>query len=201
MLKSASSVFAQEKPQKQFSVGPALEFGGGGTSFGIKGKVTVSDQISVRPMILFGYKPISKNDLNQRALDAGATQDQLNTPASQASLDNSLTAIGTGLGYGLAVTYDFKSPDSKIVGYVGPRILFGTASGSGQGFTTSTNETNIGLTAGADYEISPDFTAGLSATYNFSRNATISTTSNLTASSVQISGATFNFGINVGYNF
>jgi opacity protein-like surface antigen len=205
---SASSVFAQEKPQKQFSVGPALEFGGGGTSFGIKGKVTVSDQISVRPMILFGYKPsVSRSDINQIGLNAGSTQANLDTPQSQTQITEALNATGTGTGYGLAVTYDFKSPDSKIVGYVGPRILFGSASGSAAAtgtsaaFTTSTNETNIGLTAGADYEISPDFTAGLSATYNLSRSGTTSITSNNVTTSAPISGGTFNFGINVGYNF
>jgi hypothetical protein len=56
----SSGANAQEQtsaPAKQFSVGPAIEFSGGGTSFGIKGKIGVGSSISIRPTILFGYTP------------------------------------------------------------------------------------------------------------------------------------------------
>jgi hypothetical protein len=156
-------------------------------------------------LILFGYKPISKNDLNQAARDAGTSQAQLDTPAGQDGLNTVLNAIGTGFAYGLAVTYDFKSPDGQLSGYVGPRMLIGSASGSsttnGVITNTSTNETNIGLTAGADYAITPDFTAGLNATYNFARNATTASTTQGFKGTSGTSASTFNFGINVGYNF
>jgi opacity protein-like surface antigen len=203
IIGTTTAVSAQEKTN---SVGPVIEFGGGGTSFGIQGKASVTDQISVRPLILFGYKPsVSRSNINQVFLNSGATQAQLDTGTSQQTITDVLNATGSGTGYGLAVTYDFKSPDSKIVGYVGPRILFGSASGSGtiagQAFTTSTNETNIGLTAGADYAIAPDFTAGLSATYNLSRSGTTSVSANNITNSTSISGGTFNVGINAAYRF
>jgi opacity protein-like surface antigen len=202
--KSGASVPVTEK---KYSIGPAIEFGGGGTSFGIKGKASVSDQISVRPMILFGYKPsVSRSDINQLALNGGTTQANIDTTTGQQNITDVINNIGSGIGYGLAVTYDFKSPDSKIVGYVGPRILFGSASGSntstsGGQFTTSTNETNIGLTAGADYAIAPDITAGVTATYNFSRSGTTSLTTSGVTNSTNFSGGTFNVGINASYNF
>ena len=53
---TASNVNAQEKP-KLYSVGPAIEFSGGGTSFGIKGRIGTGESVSVRPIILFGYTP------------------------------------------------------------------------------------------------------------------------------------------------
>ncbi len=157
---------------------------------------------------MFGYKPsVSRSDINQGALNLGLTQAFLNTTAGQQGITDINNNLGTGIGYGLAVTYDFKSPDSKIVGYVGPRILFASTSGSGtftgsaQGFTTSTNETNIGLTAGADYAIAPDITAGINATYNFSRSGTASVTTNGVTGSTGLSGGTFNVGINAAYSF
>jgi opacity protein-like surface antigen len=157
---------------------------------------------------LFGYKPsVSRSEINQGALNGGSTQVFLNTPEGQQVITDVSNNLGSGIGYGLAVTYDFKSPDSKIVGYVGPRILFASTSGSGtftgttQGFTTSANETNIGLTAGADYAIAPDITAGINATYNFSRSGTASLTSGGVTGSTGLSGGTFNVGINAAYSF
>jgi opacity protein-like surface antigen len=157
---------------------------------------------------LFGYKPsVSRSEINQGALNLGFTQAQNNTALGQERITGVGNSFGSGIGYGLAVTYDFKSPDSKIVGYVGPRILFGSSSGSGtfagstQGFTTSANETNIGLTAGADYAIAPDITAGINATYNFSRSGTATLTSGGLTGSTALSGGTFNVGINAGYSF
>jgi opacity protein-like surface antigen len=190
-------------PEKKYSFGPVIEFGAS-TAFGITSKFSVSDQISVRPMILFGYKPsVSRSNINNIGLKAGATQTQIDTSAGQQFITDLLS--NTGTGYGLAVTYDFKLPDSKIVGYIGPRVLFGSSSGSGTSltgaYTISTNETNVGLTAGADYAISPDVTAGLSATYNVLRSGTTSVTTAGQTLSEAISGGNFNVGINVMYNF
>jgi opacity protein-like surface antigen len=218
IIGTTTAVSAQEKTN---SVGPVIEFGGGGTSFGIQGKARVSDQISVRPVILFGYKPsVSQSDINQAFLNVAANQQinlttaqaDLNTTAGKQTITDINNNLGSGIGYGLAVTYDFKSPDSKIVGYVGPRILFASTSGSGKltsgstapgaSFTTSTNETNIGLTAGADYAIAPDITAGINATYNFSRSGTVSfTDSGGTTARTGLSGGNFSVGINAAYNF
>jgi hypothetical protein len=59
----ASGANAQEKTSnstKLNSVGPAIEFSGGGTSFGIKGKIKITNPgvpLSFRPIVLFGYTP------------------------------------------------------------------------------------------------------------------------------------------------
>jgi opacity protein-like surface antigen len=197
-------------PDKKYSIGPVVEFGVN-TSFGIIGKFSVSDQISIRPMVLFGYKPsVSRGNINQIGLKAGVSQTLVDSASGQQFATDVLNSTGTGTAYGLTVSYDFKSPDSKIAGYIGPRLLFGSASGSGTNstllgpagsFTTSTNETNIGLTAGADYAISPDVTAGLTATYNVLRSGTTSLTTGGTTLSDSLSGGNFNVGINVSYNF
>jgi Outer membrane protein beta-barrel domain len=196
---TANSALAQSKPtpEKQFSVGPVIEFGGGGTSFGIQGKYGIGGNFSVRPLFLFGYRSsVSKSDLSKYYT---FTQAEADSSAGQTILDETVKGIGTGFGYGAAITYDFKSPDSKIVGYVGPRILGGYTSGSGSAFGTSLNsssrEASIGLTVGADYEISPDFTAGLNATYNFYRKTEVG------ANAIPFTGPTFNVGLNAGYRF
>jgi opacity protein-like surface antigen len=200
-------------PEQKYSIGPAIQFGVG-TSFGITGKFSVSDQISIRPMVLFGYKPsVSRSNINQILLKGGIAANGLSTDVVQAQIDtvagqqvitDVLNNTGTGTAYGLTVSYDFKSSDSKIVGYIGPKLLFASASGSGNNgndFTTNTNETNIGLTIGADYAISPDVTAGLNATYNVLRSGTTSVTSSGKTFSDSISGGNFNVGMNVSYNF
>lgn len=207
-----STAFAQEKTN---SVGPVVQFGGGSTAFGIQGKIMVSPQFSVRPLILFGYTPsVSKGEITQGVVDnlvatggfpRAAAVEAANSPTVQSQVDAASRNLGTGVGYGLSATYDFKSPDSKIVGYVGPRILFGSASGSsnfaGVPFTVNSSDTNIGLTAGADYAISENFTAGLNATYNFSRSGTATITTLGASQSTSLSGGNFNFAINAGYNF
>jgi hypothetical protein len=117
--------------------------------------------------------------------------------------------FGDGTLYGLSLTYDFKFPDSKISGYVGPRILFGSASRSavvqGVPVTGTVSGTQIALTAGGDYAISPNFTAGLNVSYAFSRSSTFSGSDQLVGlpvvGSVSSSTGNFNVGINVGYNF
>jgi hypothetical protein len=223
---------AQEAPTngKQNSIGPAIEFGGGGTSYGIKSKIGVSPQFSIRPTILFGYKPsVSGSDIlkgtvtnnqgtNQPINPTGAipTSDQQSALNSFAS-----DSLGSGIAYGLSLTYDFKSADGKIQGYIGPSILFGSASNSsnttgsgastlgfpnGVSATTSTSETNIGLTAGTDLAISENFTAGVNATYNFSRSGNYNFSANApgvgnASLTAPLSGGNFKFGVNFGYSF
>lgn len=53
---SAANVNAQETLHKKITVGTALEFSGGGTSFGIQGKIPIGSNFSVRPIVLFGYQ-------------------------------------------------------------------------------------------------------------------------------------------------
>ena len=371
----AGGANAQETPTKQNSIGPAIEFSGGGTSFGIKGKVGVSPQISVRPMVLFGYTPsvsgatfgqavtsglnnltapttptreqqiaaaifanptlsrdtaaalldkkdptesekaaiakaqtpvpfyttlspekqiatlqsfsavkltdsqadaianklveISKIDAAKRTpeqtalvsvylpngdlttfvaataegrrtsvkttavdtlspdtarsilstLDAGTVAQQ--TPVEQRTTDqksaisaaNNLIATlsnilepgfapGSGTAFGLAVTYDFESADKKLSGYVGPRVMFANGSSKIGNFDTSTSETSIGLLVGADYAISTDLTAGLSATYNFSKSGNLDVSGpGGFKGSAPVSGSSLDLGVNFGYRF
>jgi|GEM_PF-6737043 len=55
---------AQSARTKQFSLGPAIEVTGNGTSFGIQGKVRVAPHFSVRPIVLFDYTPgVSRTDI------------------------------------------------------------------------------------------------------------------------------------------
>jgi hypothetical protein len=109
---------------------------------------------------------------------------------------------GSGTAYGAAVTYDFSSADNKFSGYVGPRVMFANGSGKVGNFDTNTSETSLGLLLGADYAITPDFTAGLSGTYNFSKTGTlnVSAPGGFNGSS-SISGSSFDVGINFGYRF
>jgi Opacity family porin protein len=109
---------------------------------------------------------------------------------------------GSGTAYGAAVTYDFSSADNKLSGYVGPRVMFANGSGKVGNFDTNTSETSLGLLLGADYAITPDFTAGLSGTYNFSKTGTlnVSAPGGFNGSS-SISGSSFDVGINFGYRF
>ena len=109
----------------------------------------------------------------------------------------------SGTAYGLAVTYDFAFPNSKISAYAGPRLLFASGSGQLNNFSINTNETHIGLIAGADYAISEQFTAGLNVTYDFSVSGSnsynqIGTTNN---GNFPVSSGGFNLGVNLGYSF
>jgi opacity protein-like surface antigen len=61
---------------------------------------------------------------------------------------------------------------------------------------------NLGLTAGTDFILSDNFTAGINSTYNLSRSGS----SNINAPgvgviNVPISGGNFKFGVNFAYNF
>ncbi len=195
---------------KQYSIGPAIEFGDAGTAFGIKGKIGVSPQFSIRPTVLFGYQPtVSQgNVLNGSITGIDGTVIQLSTLGSSLGSINSqaVANVGTGTAYGIALTYDFKSPDGKFQGYVGPSILFGSASRSdtlgGIPATVSTSETNIGLTAGTDFIISDNFTAGFNTTYNLSRSGSFNVNApGVGVINAPISGGNFKFGVNFGYSF
>ncbi|WP_373547368.1 opacity family porin [Chamaesiphon sp.] len=110
---------------------------------------------------------------------------------------------GSGTAYGAAITYDFESADKKLMGYFGPRILFATGSSKVGNFDTSTTETSIGALIGADYAISGDLTAGLNATYNFSKSGTLSVSGpGGFNGSAPISGnSSFDIGMSLGYRF
>ncbi len=184
--------------EKKYSIGPAIEFGGGGTKFGITGKYTLSEQFSVRPLILLGYKP----NVTGSNISSGLNVAGFNGVFTSGELDTVAGSIGSGFAAGASITYDFKSADRKLVGYVGPKLLIATASGSGTiangtiPFKVDAQESTIGLTAGADFAITPELTAGLNATYNFYRSLKIGQLD------TQNTGSTSNnFGINVTYSF
>ncbi len=120
-------------------------------------------------------------------------------------VSNSLTpgfTPGTGTAYGVAVTYDFQSADSKLSGYFGPRVMFANGSSKIGNLDTTTNETSFGLLAGADYEIISDLTVGLSATYNFFKSGSLTVTGpGGFSGSALVSGSNLDIGVNVGYRF
>jgi Outer membrane protein beta-barrel domain len=178
--------------EKKYSIGPAIEFGGGGTNFGIAGKYNLGEQFSIRPLILFGRKTTVSNSNLTKSLGGSYTASDINSIANL--VDNF-----SGIGYGVAATYNFKSLDNKIAGYIGPRILSSGVSVTGtKGFTPvqiDITEINVGLTAGADFALTPDLSAGLNATYNFYRGVRID------SSDIQNLGSTTNFGVNFTYSF
>lgn len=115
---------------------------------------------------------------------------------------NAEQLVPSGTAYGLAVTYDFTFSNSKISGYVGPRVLFVSASGNVQSLIVNANETNIGLIAGVDYAISDKWTAGINAIYDVSRSGSYSASGSKNSDGTYpISGSGFNVGINLGYSF
>lgn len=199
-LLTQHSVFAEGKsPRKEYSIGPAVEFGKG-TSYGITGKYSLSDSVSVRPIFLFGYKPtISRDNLNKGVDGAVGSSGVL----SQTQADTIVDTVKTGFAYGGSITYDFRSADNKIVGYIGPRFLGSMTSGDGtitEAFTSlpfhiDVAEYNLGLIAGADFALTPDLSAGVNATYNFYRSLKIGETA------VQSTGANTSIGVNFTYNF
>lgn len=224
---ATSHVNAQEARPKTFSIGPAIEINGKGTSFGIQGKIRVAPRFEVRPIVLFGYEPNVEGTVTiggQQTSGIGpsfnevASLQQLVGCATSAfcSAPGSITAPSTpssssrtvkipaasGTAYGVALTYDLTSPRNKLQAYVGPRILFASTSGNQDSISIKANETNIGLIAGADYAISPSFTTGLNATYNFSRSGSYTLTdAQNNSSKTSISGGDFRFGINFNYTF
>lgn len=209
MANSANAQGQQVDNTKQYSIGPAIEFGEVGTAFGIKGKIGVSPQFSIRPTVLFGYQPSvsGSNILNGSITGIDGSVVQLSTLGTSLNfIDTQAFAnVGSGTAYGIALTYDFKSPNGKIQGYVGPSILFGSASRSdtvnGLPRTASASETNIGLTAGTDFIISDNFTAGINTTYNLSRSGSFNVNVPGVAINAPISGGNFTAGFNFGYNF
>jgi Opacity family porin protein len=195
--KSAESAPAPANPasitpvlEKKYSIGPAIEFGSGGTSFGITGRSTWGS-FSFRPLFLFGYKPTVTGSNVSTSVNGAFTQTDSNTIAG---------SLKGGTAVGASITYDFKSTDGKLAGYVGPRYLVGRASGtgaiaSGTTFQIDAVETTGGLTLGADYAITPDLTAGINATYSFYKALNIGSTS------TQYTSGGLNLGINVMYGF
>ena len=164
-------------------------------------------------------KPLSDSEIDAAATSLTAA---LNTPAANRTLAQNATlstaqqsvayiantqAIGftpgSGTAYGAAITYDFESADKKLMGYFGPRILFATGSSKVGNFDTSTTETSIGALIGADYAISDSLTAGLNATYNFSKSGTLSVSGpGGFSGSAPVSGnSSFDIGVSFGYRF
>ncbi|MCY7334971.1 MAG: hypothetical protein LH613_01960 [Chamaesiphon sp.] len=146
--------------------------------------------------------------LNTPAADRNAAQNNIITTANQSVAYAANTGAvgftpGAGTAYGAAITYDFESADKKLMGYFGPRILFASGSSKVGNFDTSTTETSIGALIGADYAISGDLTAGLNATYNFSKSGTLSVSGpGGFSGSAPISGnSSFDIGVSLGYRF
>ncbi len=80
--------------------------------------------------------------------------------------------------------------------------MFANGSSKIGNFDTNTSETSVGLLIGADYAISADFIAGLSATYNFSNFGDLSVTGpGGFKGSAPVSGTSLNIGVNFGYRF
>ncbi len=223
---ATSHVNAQKASPKTFSIGPAIEINSQGASLGIQGKIRVTRRFEVRPIVLFGYEPNVEGTatVEGQQTSAGLSQDQIAlyqlgqcaAPTGFCSAPGSITSPSTqtsssrtvkipaasGTAYGVALTYDLTSPRSRLQAYVGPRILFASTSGNQDGYSIKAHETNIGLIVGGDYAISPSLTAGLNATYNFSRSGsyTLTNTQN-NSSKISISGGDLRVGINFGYAF
>lgn len=169
---------------------------------------------------IFANNPVPLTDA-QADSDATSLTAVLNTPVINRSLaQQSIVSVaqqsiayiantqaigftpGAGTAYGAAITYDFESADKKLTGYVGPRILFANGSSKIGNFDTNTSETSIGLLVGADYAISGDLIAGLSATYNFSKSGDLNVTgAGGFKGSAPVSGTSLDIGVNFGYRF
>jgi hypothetical protein len=169
---------------------------------------------------IFSNNPVPLTD-SQADSDATILTAALNTPVINRSVaQQSIVSIaqqsvayiantqaigftpGSGTAYGAAITYDFESADKKLSGYVGPRVLFANGSSKIGNFDTNTSETSVGLLIGADYAISADCIAGLSATYNFSKSGDLSVTGpGGFKGSAPVSGTSLDIGVNFGYRF
>jgi hypothetical protein len=99
------------------------------TSFGINGKFGVSDNISIRPRLIFSAE--------KRGANGGPGL--------------------SGTQYGVAATYDFKpntgSGNSPTI-FVGPEIAFWNGSTRINGFDVTANATIINAIAGVEYPVS-----------------------------------------------
>lgn len=144
------------------------------TSFGINGKFGVSDNISIRPRILF-------------SAEKRATQ---------------INNIGiSGTQYGVAATYDFKPSSgggkSPTI-FVGPEIAFWNGSGNVNGFGVTANATIVNLMAGVEYPASDVFDITGKLILPISANGTAS------AGGVSGSGdldKNFGFAVGASYRF
>jgi hypothetical protein len=195
---------------KKNNVGLGIQFGNS-TSFGIDGKVGVSDNFSIRPSIYFG----SKVGIESKELSAdkaktlgGVDTGGRNIPAGFSTISGSGTSLGIG------ATYDFKiDPENKTSLYVGPKISFNSASGPQiltnpttkesveTGTKTNLTETKIGLIFGGDFAVSNDFTIGANITYNLGRSISVSNSGPNTGEIFQPSGSALDFGIRAAFQF
>jgi Outer membrane protein beta-barrel domain len=193
---------------KKNNVGLGIQFGNS-TSFGIDGKVGVSDNFSIRPSIYFGSKVGIENKEAPLSLVTGNPSASGNLPEGAA------TASGSGTSLGIAATYDFKiDPENKTSLYVGPKISFTSASGSpvkitdpatkqtvDTGAKLDLTETKIGLIFGGDFAVSNDFTIGANIIYNLSRSLGISNGNSLTSEFLRPTGSALDFGIRAAFQF
>jgi opacity protein-like surface antigen len=170
-------------PVSRYDIGIGAQFGSS-TAIGLQGRIGVSDNISIRPSILFGGKS---------RIEAGG---------------NEIESTTAGTTVGLAATYDFRlDPQARSVGYVGLSSQLVSSSGTPAIFVPliggfpATNakieETKVGIVAGADYALSDNFTVGANVTYNFARNLTVE------GSRVDVTpgGSNMDFGIRAAYRF
>ena len=168
---------------------------------------------------IFSRTPLTDMEVNDSvaSLDAALkAPTTTRTAAQQNTIDTANQSIsyiantgtvgftpGSGMAYGAALTYDFDSADRRLSAYVGPRVLYASGNNKIGNFSTNTTETSIGLLLGADYAVSNDLTAGVSAVYNFSRTGTLTVTgANGFRGTTPASGSSsLDFGVNVGYRF
>jgi hypothetical protein len=194
---------------KKNNVGLGIQFGDS-TSFGIDGKIGVSDNFSIRPSIYFGSKVgVENKEIPLNLIQPGASG---NAPAGL------ITSSGSGTSLGIAATYDFKiDPENKTSLYVGPKISFTSSSGSpalindtankqsvDSGGKLNLNETKIGLIFGGDFAVSNDFTIGANIAYNLSRSIGASNSidsSKLNTEFLRPSGSSLDFGIRAAFQF
>jgi Outer membrane protein beta-barrel domain len=173
-------------------IGVGVQFGNS-TSFGVEARANIGESISVRPSVYFGYQPGAEN--------AGVI------PGSAPA--GSVTFNGTGIQYGLAVTYDFKlDPEGRTRAFLGPKVAFssGTGSASFNGVEipasqATVNETKIGMVVGAETALSDSFMVGANATINFSRSVGGTNTNGTTITDIQPRGSSIDFGVRAAYRF
>jgi hypothetical protein len=114
----------------EFSLEPNITFQDS-TSFGIQGTVGITDNISLRPKIIFNTDKNTNIGVDIRP---------------------------NGTEYGIAATYDFKTgPGMAPKVFIGPEISFWNGNTSISGFDISANSTIVSAIAGVEYPITPSF--------------------------------------------
>jgi hypothetical protein len=131
------AITIQPKPAQAFPPGnDNLEFNAtfqDSTGFGISAKLGVSENISIRPKVVFGIDKSTNIGID------------LNLPGTE---------------YGVAATYDIPLSPSGRKGptaYVGPEISFWNGSTTVSGQEVSANSTIISGIAGVNYPITESF--------------------------------------------